>query len=242
MMTVVDILLALARHDLSITRAEKALDELPEKQSILKLRQRLKEIEAGLEKAHAYCRKAESMVSKTQDEIASVDAKIESEQAKVISGEVTNPKELQNLTRELDALKRRKEALERDALELMEKAETGEAQAAKVQAALEEGRSKEAELIERFRERGGHIQRDIERLRAERTLLIGRLPGPLAGRYESLRAVKHGIAVGELRDDLCSACSTHLPAGEAQRLAAGPEIAECPNCRRLLVIRPEAGS
>lgn len=241
-MTEGDVLLALARHDLSIARAEKTLDELPEKQSILKLRQRLKEIEGGLEKAHAYCRKAESMVARSQDEIASVDAKLESEQAKVLSGEVSNPKELQNLTRELDSLKKRKDTLEREALEVMEKAETGGAQVAKVEAALDEGRAKEADLIERFREHGGDIQRDIERLRAERALLIGRLPGSLAARYESLRVAKHGIAVGELKSGLCSACSTQLPAGEAQRLTAGPEIGECPNCRRLLIIRVEPGA
>jgi hypothetical protein len=241
-MTEGEVLLALGRHDLAIARAEKSLDELPEKQAILKLRHRLAEIATALEKAKTYCHRVEAMVAKAQDEATSVQEKIDHEQAKVLSGEVTNPKELQNLTKEIAALGRRKEAIEREALELMEKAEAGEAQQARVTAALTEGAAKEAELIERFKERGGELQREVERLRAERGLLVGRLSPSVAKRYESVRAAKHGIAVGELDGDLCTACRTRLPAGSAQSINSGPEVAECPNCRRILIVRGHAAS
>ncbi|MDZ4166709.1 MAG: C4-type zinc ribbon domain-containing protein [Coriobacteriia bacterium] len=235
-MTEGEILIALGQHDLAIARAEKALDELPEKHAILQLRHRLQEIEAALDKADAYCRKAEALVSRAQDEATSVQEKMDAEQAKVLSGAVSNPKELQNLTKEIAALGRRKEAIEREALGYMEKAEAGQTQRARVEAALADGRAKEAGLIERFKTRGGELQRDLERMRAERALLVGRLEASTAARYESVRTAKHGIAVGEFTDGMCSACRTQLPAGEAQRVAAGPEVGECPNCRRILVV------
>ncbi|HAL30606.1 MAG TPA: hypothetical protein DCP20_07835 [Coriobacteriia bacterium] len=239
-MTEGETLLALMEQDLAIARAVKALDELPEKAAILQLRHRLKEIEGVAEKARAYVQRANAMVAKSADEVEMVQAKIDEEQAKVLSGQVTDPKELRNLTREIDALSRRKDQLEREELGLMEKAESGEAQRAKVDAALEEGRAKEADLIERYKSRGGEIQTETARLRAERDAIARTLAGSVLARYERLREAKKGVAVGALKGALCTACRTEIPAGEVQALRAGPEVAECPNCKRMLVIVGDA--
>src|SRR5574340_661014 len=230
-----DTLVALMEQDLSIARAEKMLDELPEKIAVLQLRKRLKEIEALRDKARAYCHKADSMVTRSNDQAATVQAKIDTEQAKVLSGEVSNSKELQSLTRELDALKRRKDAIEFEELGLMEKAEAGSAQLAKVEAALAEGSAKEAALIEEYKVRGGALQAEIAQMKQAREALGAKLSDATRARYESLRESKHGIAVGILEGSLCSACRTQIPSSEAQAIQAGPEIAECPNCRRILV-------
>jgi hypothetical protein len=239
-MTEGETLLALMEQDLAIARAVKALDELPEKAAILQLRHRLKEIEGVAEKARAYVQRANAMVAKSADEVEMVQAKIDAEQAKVLSGQVTDPKELRNLTREIDALSRRKDQLEREEMGLMEKAESGEAQRAKVDAALEEGRAKEADLIERYKSRGGEIQTETARLRAERDAIARTLEGSVLARYERLREAKKGVAVGALKGALCTACRTEIPAGEVQALRAGPEVAECPNCKRMLVIVGDA--
>ena len=235
-MTEGEALVALMEKDLAISRATKALDELPEKTAILQLRRRLKEIEGVLARARAYEHKAQQMVARSADEVASIQAKIDSEQAKVLSGAVTDSKELQNLTRELEALGRRKDALERQELDLMEKAEAGQSQVAKVEAALVEGHEKEVSLIEAFRARGGEVQTEIARLTAERAAIASRIAAPTLGRYEKLRESKNGIAVGVLHGMLCSACRTELPAGTAQALIAGADVSECPNCKRILII------
>lgn len=231
-----DALLALQEKDLAIVRAERSLDELPEKKAILQLRKRLKDIQGVREQAEAYCRKAEAMVNKSNDEAASIQAKIDAEQAKVMSGEVTNSKELQNLTRELDALKRRKDAVEHEELGLFEKADAGKAQLAKVEAALAEGAAKEAELIEAYKAKGGQLTTEIAAMKRERQAVAATVPQPLLQRYEALRLTKAGIGAGRLTGDICSACRTQIPAGKVQALEAGVPIAECPNCKRILVI------
>lgn len=231
-----DTLLALQEQDLAITRAEKSLEELPEKLAVLQLRKRLKDIAAVRDKAAAYCRKVDALVSKSNDEASTVQAKIDAEQAKILSGEVTNPKELQNLTRELDSLKRRKDAIEHEELGLMEKAEAGDAQLAKVEAALAEGAAKEALLLEEYKAKGGQLTTEIAAMKKKREKSAGDVPPALLERYEALRAAKHGIAVGAMVGDMCSACRTQIPASKAQSLQAGPEIAECPNCKRILVV------
>lgn len=229
-------LLALQEKDLAITRAEKMLDELPEKMAVLQLRKRLKDIDGVREKAAAYCRKAQAMVTRSNDEAASIQQKIDAEQEKVLSGQVTNPKELTNLTRELDALKRRKDAVEFEELKLIEKADAGEAQLAKVEAALAEGAAREAELIEEYKAKGGEMNRDIARMKAEREKLAAAVGGELLARYEALRASKHGIGAGSLKGEICTACRTQIPSGTVQQLRSGPSIAECPNCHRILIV------
>ena len=62
-----EVLLALTEQDLAIARAEKALDELPEKLAVLQLRKRLREIEGVREKAAAYCRKTEALIARSND-------------------------------------------------------------------------------------------------------------------------------------------------------------------------------
>ncbi len=235
-----DTLVALMEQDLEIARSEKALDELPEKRAVLQLRKRLREIQAVRDKAQGYCHKLDTMITHSNDDATSIQTKIDTEQAKVLSGTVTNPKELQNLTRELDALKRRKDAVEFEELGLMEKAEAGKEQLEKVEAALAEGAAREAGLIEAFKAKGGELQTRIGRMREDREKLAKTLPADLRARYESLRESKHGIAVGILKGELCTACRTQIPSHEAQALHAGPEVAECPNCKRVLVVGREA--
>ncbi|MHB1135469.1 MAG: zinc ribbon domain-containing protein [Coriobacteriia bacterium] len=239
-MTEGEALIALMEQDRALDRAAKMLDELPEKQAILKLRHRLKEIEVVADKARSYLKTASAMVARAADEVALVDAKIETEQAKVLSGSVTDSKELQNLTREIASLGRRKDQLEREELNLMEKAETGEAQVARVEATLAEGHKKERSLISSFKARGGEMQTEIARLKAEREAIAGKLDAKLYARYEALRASKRGLAVGVLQGSLCSACRTEIPGGQRQLLESGPEIGECPNCKRMIVVRREA--
>lgn len=232
-----EVLLALTEQDLAIARAEKALDELPEKLAVLQLRKRLREIESIREKAAAYCRKTDALIAHSNDEATSLQAKIDAEQAKVLSGDISNPKELQNLTREMDALKRRKDAVEFEELGLMEKAEAGSAQLAKVEAALAEGIAKEQALIAEFKSKGGDLQTEIGHMRDARDRLAAQLAPTLRSRYEALRESKHGIAAGELKGELCSACRTQIPSHEVQAIMSGPEVTECPNCKRLLVVR-----
>lgn len=232
-----DSLIALGELDLAIARTAKALDELPEKKAVLQIRKRQREVQAVRDRAGAYCKQANKVVTEANDKAASLQTKIDAEQAKVLSGEVTNSKELQSLTRELDALKRQKDAIEYEELSLIEKAETAEQQLAKVDAALAELAASEAKAIEVYRSRGGEVQTEIGRLTRERKKAVSALPADLRARYESVREAKHGIAVGILQGPMCSACRTQIPASQLQSVQSGPEISECPVCRRLLVVR-----
>ncbi len=232
------ILLELQDRDLKIARLNKQLDDMPEKRAILTARAKIAEIETLLARTEAVGRNIEGKVKKLDDEQTALAAKMEHEQGKLLSGEVKNPKELTAISMELDSLKRRREALENEELAEMAKRDAATEQATKVAAVRDAGKAKEAELVAAFKARGSDMVSEIEHLTAEREKLAATLSGPNRTRYESVKAAKHGIAVGVLEGDTCGVCRMNMSAKRLEALQAGPDIGECPLCQRILIVRP----
>jgi predicted nucleic acid-binding Zn-ribbon protein len=231
------ILLELQDRDLRIFRLNKQLDEMPEKRAILAARAKLAEIAKLLARTDSAGRAIDAQISRLDDEMTAIRLKMEHEQAKLLSGEVKNPKELTAISMELDSLKRRLDKLEGEELAQMAKRETATAQSGTVSAALVTGREREAEMVSAFKARGGDLLAEVKRLTAERATLAGALPVALRERYDAVRAAKHAVAVGNLEGDMCGVCRVNIPAGELEKLQAGPEIGRCPMCQRILIVR-----
>lgn len=230
-------LLALQECDLEIRRAAKQLEEMPEKRAILETRHKSAEVQQLRAKAEELVHRLDRAITANNDEVASVDEKIAAVQATLDSGQVTNPKEVHNLSREMDALKRREDKLDNETLSLMERAEKAREQVAKVDVALERLAAREAELIAVYQERGGELQTHVETRRNARDELAAAVGADLLAKYETAAEAKGGIGAARLLDVACSACRVELPAERVRELRDGPDIGICPNCRRLLVVR-----
>ena len=230
-------LLALQECELEIRRATKELDEPPEKRAIIETRHKAAEVRELKAKAEELVHRLDRAVTANNDEVATVDAKIASVQATLDSGAVTNPKEVHNLSREMDALKRREDKLDNETISLMERAEKAREQVAKIDTALERLAEKEQQLISQYREKGGEVQQRLEDRKRRREELAGEVGADLLARYEAAAAAKGGIGAARLNGETCSACRVELPAERVCELRDGPDIGLCPNCRRLLVVR-----
>ncbi|MBA4371061.1 MAG: hypothetical protein C0418_05740 [Coriobacteriaceae bacterium] len=229
-------LLELQDADLGVTRTGRELDGLPEKKAILEIRRKTREVQALLDKTHAYAAEVGRAVSRAEDETSGLDAKLAAEQKRLTSGEVSDHREVQHLTREMDSLRRRKDKLEMETIALMEKGEKAEAQSRTIVAAIAKLASDEQALVERFKQAGSVLLTRIESLKARRASLAAGLPADVLAAYESARETKHGIGAARLTDGVCGACRVELPADKLHLLLDGPAVAECPMCRRLLVV------
>lgn len=229
-------LLELQDVDLEILRSQKRLDEMPEKRAILETRKKTREVTELRAKAAELVSRLAAAVSKHEDECAMITTKIEDEQAKLMGGDVTNPKEVVHITREMDALKRRKDKLEMEEIELMERVEKANGQVAKVDAALAQLAAKEASITDQYKAKGSEMIAQIDELKKRRELLAAALEPKLLGSYESLRENKGGVGVGRLDGVMCTACRMDLPAERVAELLAGPPVAVCPQCHRLIVV------
>ena len=68
--------------------------------------------------------------------------------------------------------------------------------------------------------------------------LRGKIPQPIIGHYERLRARgKKGVAV--VRNQVCTGCHMHVPIGQITVLMRGEDIELCESCGRYLYL-PDA--
>lgn len=230
-------LLGLQECDLEIARTRKELEELPERREILEVRRKIAEVQALRARAEEVAHQLDRSISANTDEVTGIDEKIAAVQSSLDTGRASNPREVHNLSREMDALRRRKDKVEVDTLGLMERAENTREQAAKIEAALEVLAGREQAATARFQEKGAALQERVSQRQEERATLAAELGPELLARYENAAGSKGGIGAARLLEATCSACRMGLPAERVQELRRGPEIGVCPNCRRLLVVR-----
>ena len=176
-------------------------------------------------------RRAQGIV---RGEIDQVTAKRQASEQRLYSGNVKNPKELQDLQNEVEALGRRIETLEEDefdALIFLEETEAGEAEATTaLEKATANWNSTQAELIQEK----GDREREAARLEIEREAAVIPVNATSKEVYEKLRAAKGGVAVALIEDSTCTACGMAPSSSRLQQARNSTEIVFCGNCGRIL--------
>ncbi|MHB0875995.1 MAG: zinc ribbon domain-containing protein [Anaerolineae bacterium] len=167
-------------------------------------------------------------------EAQSVRQKRQAGQARLYGGKVVNPRELQSLESESEALGRRLSQLDDQALDRMVSAEQALALRDETAARLAEQAAAEAERMrdltlqaEAVTQQGRRHQEAVQRLRAA-------LPPVLLARYDSIKARKAGRAMARLRRGVCGACGVQVPTHVVQRAQQKNDLVPCPSCARLL--------
>lgn len=168
------------------------------------------------------------------EEAKAVRTKLKENQDQLYGGRVSNPKELQDLQNEAEALTRQLAALED--LEL-EKLAASEAAGASLQAAegTLEGvialRGAEAQTLGAEQ---AELEAEVTRLEGDRAPALNGIEAEPLELYTQLRASKAGLAVAKLSGDSCSACGMELSAALQQAARDPGQLARCGACKRIL--------
>ncbi|HHX43766.1 MAG TPA: hypothetical protein GX714_07235 [Chloroflexi bacterium] len=167
-------------------------------------------------------------------EFTSVQERARETEHALYSGRVTSPKELENLHRDLDGLRRRATALEDAVLEAMARVEelTDEAErdAAALQAFEEDWARERGALLEEYRA----LRTRLKAIQDERAQLRAQLDSAALRLYDELRAKKGGQALSPLRDRICQTCRVTQPSHKVQVVTAGNQVVTCEGCGRIL--------
>ncbi|MGB7877066.1 MAG: C4-type zinc ribbon domain-containing protein [Anaerolineales bacterium] len=216
-----------SRMDEIRTRLEEIRQTLENDQEMRQAKKQVAETEAMLNLAQHSLNQAEAEVNKQK-------IKIEQSVSNLYSGNVKNPKELQDLQSEVAALKRHLETLEDRQLEAMLEEETAE-QAN--QAALDRQERVKARLAgqnQTLTAEQTELNKDLERLDAERQAALSPLDPELLTVYDQLRQQKRGLAIAAVSDGACAACGTTLTPAQLQSARSTSQIDHCPTCGRIL--------
>jgi len=195
----------------------------------------LAEAQARWEDADRAWRSTEAALRRAEDESQQVRAKLRRQEARLYSGEVTHPKELQDLQREVQSLRRRLDRLEDRAVALLLEAEQVEAAREEARRALEQARAAWQQHLRDGTRELAHLEEVIQDLEARRAELWATLPPQVQERYRTLRQRRSGRAVAGVREGSCLACGATLSTAVLQRArTSAEELVRCPTCGRIL--------
>ncbi len=159
------------------------------------------------------------------------------------SGEISDPKQLQNLQHELQSLARRQSELEDVELEIMERVEGAQAAVRHLQAASAEAQAQVAALTTVVDAEVAALESERHSTQADRGDICASIPADLLALYDKIRSDAGSIGAAKLYRGRCEGCRLELPPNEIQmiRQAAVDEVIRCEECRCILVRTAESG-
>ncbi|MFT3895610.1 MAG: C4-type zinc ribbon domain-containing protein [Anaerolineales bacterium] len=177
---------------------------------------------------------AERALKTAEAEVQKQRVKIEQTEASLYGGRVHNPKELQDLQKDVVSLKKHLETLEERELEAMVTLESTEKELHSATGELERVKSSRGDQSRDLTLEIEVLRKDRERLDSERKAIMGNLESKTVGIYDQLRQTRRGIAVTTLSDSSCAACGTTLTASQQQNARSASQLFYCPTCSRIL--------
>ena len=177
---------------------------------------------------------SERALKQSEAEVEKQRIKIEQTEASLYGGRVHNPKELQDLQKDVASLKRYLETLEERELEAMLIAETSEKESQIAKADLEHVQSNRGDQHRDLTQESELLHKNLERLNTERQAVIKDLAQQKMSVYEQLRQQRRGLAVTTISDAACAACGTTLTPSQQQNARSTSQLFHCPSCGRIL--------
>jgi uncharacterized protein len=230
----------LQQIDSQIDLAQARLQSI---QKILSDDTELRLIHEQLISAEGVMQSADQALKKAENDAQNQRIKIEQIEASLYGGKGHNPKELLDLQNDVAALKRHLVTLEDIQLEAMLAAEAAASSHNSAQADLRAAQIHSAEQNRGLYAEQNTLQKELEKLFAERAAVAGPIPPDALGLYDQLRqrggpgssaGQRRGLAVAVISENSCSACGFGLSAAQMQSSRASGQIAFCPSCGRIL--------
>ena len=236
-------LLELADLDAELGRIDHRRQGLPEHAELRELQQRDAELRDSLAALEAEDGDLKRAQAKAESDVDQVRSRVDRDRTRLDAGQVSSPRELENLQSEIVSLEHRQSDLEEVVLEVMERRESAgrshvAATAERVQlaAALADVSARRDAVLAELAEQA----RKAEARRAE---AAAREPAELLALYDRLRAQHDGVGAAALRRGRCEGCHLSLNTVDLNtiRAAAPDEVLRCEECRRILVRTDESG-
>ena len=227
------VLYALQRIDTQLTKKKRRYRAVQEH---LGESQTLQETRATRDTAQTELARWRTRLRDRELEAATIAAKIEDTEKRLYGGKVTNPKELSDLQKEDEYLKRHKAAVEEKELdemmaveELTSKAAVANEQYTVIEAAW---RSENAELHAEYEA----LRQELTTLLAKRKAVIMHTSQKDMVEYDTVRRLRKGVAVVIVKSGTCQVCHVEVPQRDLEKAGGTDDIYHCSGCERILYV------
>ena len=236
-------LLELAELDAELARIDHRRRGLPEHQQLDRLQGRDAELRDTVAAMQARSGDLRREQAKAEADVDQVRSRVERDRQRLDTGQVSSPRELENLQSEIQSLLRRQSDLEDIVLDVMERREAAEAGhesaiAERAQIA-DETLAATASLDVAL----GELAEQSAKAEDRRAAVAEQEPADLLDLYAKLRAQHDGVGAAALRGGRCEGCHLSLNTVDLNsiRAADADEVLRCEECRRILVRNADSG-
>jgi len=230
------LLIELQLIDSQITQAKVKLVNLPEREQIAAIHQRLENTAVELGVVETELADVSIDLRRSEVEVEQVEDRMKKDEQLLASGSVA-PKEMEKLQHEIQTLTKRRGELEEGQLEIMIKVDAIQARVDELVSDQSGLKQLELELNIRLENASAEIDSAISKLSLDRSQLLPKIDSALVDLYEKVRTSGAGIGAALLVGNKCDGCHLSINVIELERIKglADDEIIRCEECRRILV-------
>ncbi len=195
----------------------------------------LHEAEAAFETAKAAFDEAVKRANEMSLEIAALIDKKQTSETRLYSGEVTNPKEMQDLQMEIESLARRNDVLDDELLRIISDRDACQATLGECEDALNEiGEERKEENKNLLKEKKS-LTAAVKKQLSQRKAAVKDLPVELFKTYNVLRRKRANRPVSVLKDDACTICGIEQNSTVITAINRSTDLVNCQSCGRILI-------
>ena len=169
-----------------------------------------------------------------QLELATLQEKKQKFHGQLYGGSINNPRQLQDLQKEVDMLSREIAKLEDRILELMQETEDQRSDEASREARLAESRQTLEEVRAKCAKTEIRLRGELTDLAADRKALAEQINTHRLKRYEQIRARQGNVGLVRVTGSTCPGCQIALASEVIKELKARSANQSCDNCGRIL--------
>ncbi len=228
-------LLELQEKDNLIFNIEKRIKEIPEE---------IKNLKEEIEKTQKEIKNGEENISSMEKRLKDYFYEIEDLEALIIKFEqdklkVRTNEEYRAVEKEIEETKKKKEKVEDETLNLMEKIEIEKKN-------FDIFKKESLQKIEDFKKRIKELEEEDKRLKDEipirkdeRVRISKRIKSEYLENYERIRKIRGTLVVVPVKDGACGGCHASVPTQKIDKLKKTRGIDICEHCGRILYIPEE---
>jgi uncharacterized protein len=163
----------------------------------------------------------------------SIREKLRRIDGELYGGKVVNPREVENLNKEIETLKGQIDKNEDRLLALIDEIPALEAKLPPYDEAIARGKKKLAEHQKSLVELRSQLESEFKTRSAQRPAALEGIPALMLNRYEEIRKKAGGIGMADVKGRSCGMCGTLLPEKSIEFAKEG-RIVSCESCNRIL--------
>ena len=227
----VEVLRDLQEVDGALDQARDRLRQIAERYG---RREELDALAAARDEARAALRRRHAEQQDLELEIEKLRSKLKADSDKLYSGRIHSPRELGDLSKEVQQDTRQVSAGEDRLLALFDEVEAAEVAARQAEEAYAQAEAswkrQQAEMAAAKRE----LDAQVAQLSARRGELVPQADPASVRLYEGLRRSRGGLAVARIQQRTCQGCRIALPSSEEQKARTSNDLVTCGSCGRIL--------